>query len=143
MKNDIFVFDTKKKGSAFLFRNSKPKIAFERAIKKGKVIVSFKTLNEFNEDFFRPKFDKYISVEERELALGDFKEQVAFMEISETITECRDPKDDKFLELAVSADVSCIVTGDKDLLILHPCLLNRQAFRNIPILNATDFINIF
>lgn len=65
------------------------------------------------------------------------------MEISETITECRDPKDDKFLELAVSADVSCIVTGDKDLLILHPCLLNRQAFRNIPILNATDFINIF
>ena len=55
--------------------------------------------------------------------------------ISETIIECRDPKDNKFLELAVCANATCI-TGDKDLLILHP-------FRNIPILNAVDFLNNF
>ena len=61
----------------------------------------------------------------------------------EAITDCRDPKDNKFLELAVSANASCIITGDKDLLILNPCLPNRQAFRSIPILNAVDFLNNF
>ena len=61
---------------------------------------------------------------------------ILFCEISETINECRDPKDNKFLELAVSAKASCIITGDKDLLELHP-------FRGIPILNAADFLNNF
>jgi len=42
----------------------------------------------------------------------------------------------KFLELAISAKASCLITGDKDLLTLHP-------FRNIPILNAIDLINTF
>ncbi|WP_373274988.1 putative toxin-antitoxin system toxin component, PIN family [Parapedobacter tibetensis] len=37
-----------------------------------------------------------------------------------TLTDCRDPKDNKFLELAVSAKAHAIVTGDLDLLILHP-----------------------
>jgi uncharacterized protein len=66
----------------------------------------------------------------------DFKRLAVFSEISETVTDCRDPKDNKFLELAISANASCIITGDKDLLILHP-------FRNISILNAVDFINNF
>ena len=66
----------------------------------------------------------------------EFKRLAFFGEISETITECRDPNDDKFLELAVSTNASCIVTGDKDLLVLHP-------FRGIPILNAADFFNNF
>jgi len=66
--------------------------------------------------------------------LIDFKLLAFFSETLEAITDCRDPEDNKFLELAVSANASCIITGDKDLLILHP-------FRNIPILNAVDFIN--
>lgn len=53
-----------------------------------------------------------------------------------TITACRDPKDNKFLELAVAAKASCIITGDKDLLELHP-------FRGIPILTVNDFLNDF
>lgn len=48
----------------------------------------------------------------------------------------RDPKDDKFLELAKSAHADCIVTKDDDLLVLHP-------FDGIPILNVTDFLNRF
>ena len=38
----------------------------------------------------------------------------------EQITVCPDPKDDKFLSLAVSAKASAIVSGDDDLLVLHP-----------------------
>lgn len=55
---------------------------------------------------------------------------------TEIITDCRDPKDNKFLELAVEANASCIVTGDKDLLVLDP-------FRGIPILTAADFLKKF
>jgi putative PIN family toxin of toxin-antitoxin system len=38
----------------------------------------------------------------------------------ERIAACRDPKDDKFLEVAVAGQASAIVSGDQDLLVLHP-----------------------
>lgn len=136
MRNNLFVIDTNTLISAFLFKYSNPRKVFETAVIKGKVCSSFKTYNEFSEVLLRSKFDKYISAEEKLLALKQFKELVIFIETSETITECRDPKDNKFLELAVSADASCIITGDKDLLILNP-------FRGIPILNAADFLYKF
>ncbi len=106
MKNDLFVIDTNTLVSAFIFRYSNPRKAFEMAIKKGKVCSSLKTYNEFSEVLLRPKFDKYISSKEKLLALNQFKELSIFHKISETITDCRDPKDNKFLELAVSANAS-------------------------------------
>ena len=68
--------------------------------------------------------------------LFEFRQIALFIEISETINACRDPKDNKFLELAIAANAACIITGDDDLLILNP-------FRTIPILNASDFLNNF
>ena len=53
----------------------------------------------------------------------------------ETIVDCRDLKDNKFLELAVEAKAQCVITGDKDLLVLNP-------FRGIPILTPADFLLI-
>jgi predicted nucleic acid-binding protein len=52
------------------------------------------------------------------------------------ITDCRDPKDNKFLELAISSGASCIISGDKDLLALNP-------FHDIPIMSAVDFLKVF
>jgi len=43
------------------------------------------------------------------------------------------PRDDKFLSLAISGNANCIVSGDKDLLILNP-------FRGIPILPPAQFL---
>src|SRR5271166_764779 len=40
--------------------------------------------------------------------------------IVECITACRDPTDDKFLELAVNGHADVIVSGDLDLLVLSP-----------------------
>ncbi len=136
MKNNLFVLVTNTLISSSLFRNSVPREAEKRANLKGKILASIPTYNEFFEVFLRTKFDKYISRETRIDILKDFKRLASLIEISETITECRDPKDDKFPELAVSANASCIITGDKGLLILNP-------FRNIPILNAVDFLNNF
>ena len=51
------------------------------------------------------------------------------------ITDCRDPKDNFLLELAVSAEADYIITGDKDLLVLNP-------YKNINIVSANDFEKI-
>jgi putative PIN family toxin of toxin-antitoxin system len=52
--------------------------------------------------------------------------------ITERITACRDPRDDKFLELPVSGQADAIVTGHPDLQVMHP-------FRGIPILSSAPF----
>ena len=49
------------------------------------------------------------------------------------ITACRDPKDNKFLEAALAGEADAIVTGDDDLLVLHP-------FEGIDILRPTEFL---
>ena len=77
-----------------------------------------------------------VSHEERLELLNELESSIEQFFPSEVITACRDPKDNKFLELAIAANASCIITGDKDLLILNP-------FRNIPILNAVDFLKNF
>ena len=53
----------------------------------------------------------------------------------ERITACRDPKDDKFLEVAVAGEADVIVSGDDDLLVLHP-------FAGIPILSPSAFLRM-
>ncbi len=82
------------------------------------------------------KFDRYVTRDERERLLAAFLRAAAVVEVSEPIAACRDPKDDKFLELAVSGNATCIVTGDDDLLALNP-------FRAIPILSAEQFVESF
>jgi len=40
--------------------------------------------------------------------------------VTETIQACRDPQDDKFLEIATNGRATYVITGDPDLLVLHP-----------------------
>lgn len=49
------------------------------------------------------------------------------------VTECRDPKDNKFLEAALAGEADIIVTGDDDLLVLHP-------FEGVDILRPAEFL---
>jgi uncharacterized protein len=52
---------------------------------------------------------------------------------AEQIEECRDPNDNKILEVAVAGKADVIVTGDNDLLVLNP-------FRGIPIIGPAEFL---
>ena len=52
--------------------------------------------------------------------------------IAERVAACRDPDDDKFLELAVNGSADVIISGDADLLTL-------DTFRGIPIITAAAF----
>ena len=85
----------------------------------------------------RKKFDKYLPDKSERLALIHRISNASILVKPEiSITACRDPNDNKFLELAVAAKASCIITGDDDLLILNP-------FREIPIMNTSDFLSRF
>jgi predicted nucleic acid-binding protein len=51
------------------------------------------------------------------------------------INSCRDPKDNKFLEVAVSGQATQLITGDADLLVLDP-------FQGIRILSPQEFLDL-
>jgi len=130
-----FVFDTNTLVSALLSKNSTPRRAFDRALEIGEILVSLDVIDELNDVLGREKFNKYVSEEERIEFLIALLQEAVFVEVVEIVTECRDPRDDKFLELAVNGNAECIVSGDGDLLSLHP-------FRGIAIVTPRDFLEM-
>jgi len=129
------VFDTNIIISALLFDGSKPSKAFDIGINQGVLLFSLPTLAELEEVLWRNKFDRYISHEERKRFLTSLILHSTPIETNETISECRDPKDNKFLELAVCGKADFIISGDEDLLVLNP-------FRNIQIITPDSFLKI-
>ena len=128
-----FVFDTNCLISASILPNSTMRQAFEKAIRLGSIATSLKVFDEYSQVLFRRKFDRYFVSDEERLFIIDLIGTKLFVFSSTLeIEDCLDPKDNKFLELAFESNASCIITGDKDLLILHP-------FRGIPILNEQIF----
>jgi putative PIN family toxin of toxin-antitoxin system len=84
-------------------------------------MISEPVLQEFEDVIFRKKFDKYfVNDAERLEAINRIEDNSIVFFPKATINACRDPKDNKFLELAIVAGASCIISGDKDLLILNP-----------------------
>jgi uncharacterized protein len=98
----------------------------------GEIIVSADVVAELNGVLGREKFRRYVTEEER--FLRSLLREAGLIEIEQKIRACRDPKDDKFLELAVNGDADCIVSGDEVLLSLDP-------FRGIPILTPEKFLD--
>ncbi len=132
-----FIFDTNTLISAFLLGGSTSSQAFRKAMDIGEIITTHAINRELADVFLRSKFDKYVSLENRLEILDLLARQCReWPEPEERIEICRDPKDNKFLELAVLSYATCIVTGDEDLLILHP-------FRDTAILNSRDFLTHF
>ena len=131
-----FVVDTNVLISALLFKNSVPFRAIELAEKQGIILYSEATLNELEQVLNRKKFNKYLSLEDRQVFLLKFISTSELVSITEKIAVCRDEKDNKFLELAVSGNANVIVTGDLDLLVLNP-------FQAVEIVTPDIFIDRF
>ena len=128
-----FVFDTNVIVSALLMKRSTARDALDKARRLGEILLSLDTIEELRDVLSRADFDRYIDEEDRLKFLALLVKEAKFVEITGRIKECRDPKDDKFLELAVNGSAALIVSGDKDLQALHP-------FRNIPILSPREFL---
>jgi uncharacterized protein len=133
MNEARFVIDTNVLVSALLFSNSKPRQALDKAQDIGIILLSNSTFLELETVLVRSKFDRYVTLEKRTEFLENLAETTLFIEPDESINDCRDPKDNKYLELAVSGEANCIITGDEDLLVLNP-------FRGISILTVQLFL---
>ena len=129
-----FVLDTGVLVSAILLPRSVPRQAVDLAFAQGIVLASADTIDELDGVLRRPKFNHYLREAERLLFLAAFVRDANVVDVTEKLTECRDPKDNKFLELAVSGNATCIVSGDGDLLVLNP-------FRGVRILTPQEFIS--
>ncbi len=127
------VVDTNVCVSALLLPRSTPRRAFDRCLESGRLLVSTSTVAELDEVLRRRKFDPYLREEERLAFLAALIREAEIVDVTRVITECRDPKDNKFLELAIGGAASHILTGDADLLAMHP-------FRGVAILTPHDFL---
>ncbi|MEZ4729461.1 MAG: putative toxin-antitoxin system toxin component, PIN family [Caldilineaceae bacterium] len=127
------MLDTNLVISAALLDTSYARKVFETALSLGEILLSQAVQTELSDVFMRSKFDRYVSPLRRLQFLANLIAIATTVQVTETIRICRDPKDDKFLELAVSGQAVCIISGDKDLLVLHP-------FQGISILSPTDFL---
>lgn len=127
------VIDTNALISRLLVPGSVPGQAVRKAVAEDQLLASDDTIMELADVLARPKFDPYMTVEERREFLRLFGRIAERIPITHIVRACRDPKDDKFLELAVNGAAQLIITGDGDLLALHP-------FRGIDILTPAGYL---
>ena len=126
------VLDTNVLVSAALKRNSMPGMAVHLVERSGGLLKSQVTEQQLFEVLARPYFDLLIDPDARAW-LKQLLRAAELVTIIDRIAACRDPTDDKFLELAVNGHADLIVSGDGDLLALNP-------FRQIPIVTPAAFV---
>ena len=128
-----FLLSTNVLASHLLLTESVPAQALRLALSLGDMLVSDATLTELATVINRPKFDKYFSKPDRRKFFEVLAPLCINVEIIQTIQASSDPKDDKFLEVAINGSADFILTGDTDLLELHP-------FHEIPIYSPWQFL---
>lgn len=127
------VVDTNILISAALKSDSAPRHAFRWIERNGLVLKSSATEQELFRTLAKPKLAEFLRDGEFIARLTRLILAAESVAVVEQIHACRDPDDDKFLELAVNGRADMIVSGDADLQALHP-------FRGIPIVGPAAFI---
>jgi uncharacterized protein len=128
------VVDTNVFISAALKEKSLPGTAAHIVAKSGLLLKSTITERELFVTLARPRLAPLIPPRFLDW-LNELLAAAELATIIHRITACRDPKDDKFLELAVNGHADLIVSGDADLLTLNP-------FREIPIVTPATFVQV-
>ena len=132
MRSPKALIDTNVLISAALVLGSVPAALVNLVLQRGCILFSEATFAELETRLWRPKFDRYVSIEIRKLLLHDLSASAHWLEPAELAAavgtrHSRDADDDKFIHLAIAASADLVVSGDQDLLLLHPV-------RNIPVL---------
>lgn len=121
--NNRVVIDTNVLISAILFPRSQIAKAVEKAMVYYELYASDETISEFLEVIQRDKFNKYFTNRstDKQVFINTFIHSVTRIEPTIKVTDCSDPKDNKFLEVALSANAALLLTGDKrDLITMNP-----------------------
>jgi len=127
------VVDTNTFVSTIIGEFSIPAKAVEAAIVSGTLLLAIDTWNELEDVLMRNKFDRYQAADVRRAFLDFLDLAMESISVHTTLAVSRDPKDDKFLELAIDGHADMIITGDNDLLTLHP-------FRGVHIITPADYL---
>lgn len=133
MRAERVVVDTNVFVSRLLRYESIPGRAAEKAIHNAIVLVSEWTVGELADVLAQAKFDRYVTIEQRLQFIRLVAQTAEFVPIISPIRECRDPKDDKFLEVAWNGQADAIITGDADLLRMNP-------WREVAILSPAAYL---
>ena len=133
MTVERLVFDCNVLISAALVETGTAAKALDAAYAKHKLLLSEPTFDELVTRLARPKFRRYLGDASRIIFLEALSGAAQWIEIDGRAQGCRDADDDKYLETAVGGSADAIVTGDRDLLDMHP-------FEGISILSPADWL---
>jgi putative PIN family toxin of toxin-antitoxin system len=127
------VVDTSTLIGALLRKRSTPNQVLLWVFEHCTIYASPSTLQELAQVVQRASFDKYASFADRMTFFEAYADRASVVIPQIIVTDCRDPKDNKFLELALHIQADALVTSDDDLLTLN-------LWRGIAILNPADFL---
>ena len=129
----MIVFDASAVVSAALREDSVPERALLRAEAADVFALPAAVDAEIAAVLGRPRFATAISEARRARILHTLRGEAVWFSLSERVTDCRDAKDNMYLELALASGADVIVSGDNDLLVLHP-------WRGVRILRPAEYL---
>ena len=114
------VIDTNAWVSRLLLSSSTSARAVDRALDDHEVVVSDALIEELADMLSREKFDRYVSLADREEFLRRVLWIARTIPVLSIVEDCRDPDDNRLLALALDSESEVVLTGDRDLLSSHP-----------------------
>ena len=135
------VIDTNVWISGLISLAGPPAMLTRVVIRNGQPVFSTSTFDELKDRLWRPKFDRYVSLEQRNALLTDLASVARWVSITPEMavrTFSRDAADDKFLHAALAAQPTWLVTGDKDLLVLA----KKMAPEGVTIVSPADALTL-
>lgn len=122
MKVRRAVIDTNVLISAALSSSTPPALVAHHLLERGRLLFSRETFGELETRLWRPKFDRYLTIEFRRALLHDFNAAAQWVSLNgdprARISHSRDPDDDTFVHAALVGGADWLVSGERDLLDL-------------------------
>ena len=129
------IFDASTIVGAALKADGVPRRALLIARERHTLVLSGAIFSEIEEVLRRPKFARVLTEDRCTEVLGLLTAAAIWVEPEIRVDDCRDAKDNKYLELAVAATGDVIISSDEDLLVLNP-------WRAVRIVRPRDFLGI-
>ncbi|MEI8093653.1 MAG: putative toxin-antitoxin system toxin component, PIN family [Spirochaetales bacterium] len=127
LRNSRVVVDTNVWISAALSANGSPAKVVQLVLQNCVPVFSRETFAELEERIRRPKFDRYLSLDDRKGLLHDWNAAAFWVEILD---------DDMFVQAAVASGAVLLISGDADLLSVSP-------IKGLTIASPPDAIELF
>ena len=118
---------------AALKNDSTPMRALLAVLEHHSIVLSTTVFTEISEVLGRQKFAAAVTPERRQEILALLTTAATWIEPDLTVTDCVDPDDNKYLELAIASGATVVVSSDRHLLQMHP-------WRGVAILRPAEYL---